>query len=235
MHVSGEGGSFSTPGYPLFPGIGTCSWNITVTPGKFVKLTFWTFRGLCESNYVEVFGVTNSTRNILTERFCDEKVVFSKGNNVQIKYSILKSIYQGGFIASYEALDSVPARYSCSSGGYKSDLTGTTGELASFNYPLLYPNDASCSWTLEVPAGNLIQFTFHSFNLQPSKDCQADYVEVKQGRYKHNSQVIGRFCGSSLPASFQSNYSKVFVDFVTDSSGRYPGFHASFRAFPNRK
>lgn len=234
VHMSGEGRSFATPSFP-YPGIGTCSWNITVPPGRFVKLTFWKFRGLCDKNNVEVFDVTNSTNTSLTGKFCEEKVVFSKGNNVEVKYSANKGVTQGGFIASYEALDAVPARYSCSNRGYVSALTGTFGEFASSDYPLAYPNDAKCSWDLQVSGADLIQLTFHSFDLQQSLDCTADYVEIKQGKYRSQSQVIGKFCGSSVPASFQSNYSKVFVDFVADSSGRYPGFHASFKALPNRK
>ena len=234
VHMTGEGRSFATPRFP-YAGVGTCSWNITVPQGKFVKLTFWTFRGLCDKNYVEVFDLTNSTNSTLTGKFCDEKVVFSKGNSVQVKYSANGRVTQRGFIASYEALESVPARFACSNRGYVSTLTGTFGEFASTDYPLAYPNDVKCSWELQVSAANLIQLTFHSFDLQQSQNCTADYVEIKQGKYRFKSQVIGKFCGSSLPVSLQSNYSKVFVDFVADSSGRYPGFHASFKALPNRK
>ena len=41
VYLTGEGRTFSTPGYPLNPGRGTCGWNITVPPGEFVKVTFW--------------------------------------------------------------------------------------------------------------------------------------------------------------------------------------------------
>ena len=238
VHMSGEGRSFTTPGYPKNPGIGTCSWNITVPVGKFIKLTFWDFAESCSQNYADVFDVTNSTSEVLATKLCDDKVIFSKGNSVLVKYSgVTLAQYRGGFLASYQAINAAPAKYSCSDRGYQRTIKATKGELGSFDYPLNYPNDAKCSWTLEVPAGYLIQFTFHSFDLQPSQDCKADYVEIKSGKYKYDSEVetIGRFCGSSLPASFRSNYSKVYVDFVADSSERYPGFHASFEAVPNRK
>lgn len=235
--MTGEGRSFTTPGYSIYSGTGTCSWNITVPPGKFIKLNFWSFKDSCDKNYAEVFDVTKSTSKALTGKICDEKVVYSAGNNVLVNYVRQGSAsYHAGFVASYEALEAVPAKYSCSGKGYSTVLT-SAGEFASIDYPLAYRNNDKCLLTLQVPVGRLVQVTFHSFHLQQSQGCQADYVEFKSGksRYDPKADMIGRFCGSSLPASFTSNYSKVFVEFVTDSSGRYPGFHATFKAVPNRK
>lgn len=239
MHISGEGGSFVTPGFP-HPRIGTCSWNITVPPGKFVKLNFWTFEGLCDKNYAEVFDMTDSKSEALTGKFCDAKVVFSKGNNVHVRYSTKQGIRHGGFVAFYEALGAVPATYSCSKKprGYVYKLTDTAGAFASFDYPLTYPNDASCTWRLTVPPTHLVLITFHSFDLQQSQDCSADYVEIKRLKWQrlyYVWQVFRKLCGSSLPASYQSNYSSVIMEFMSDSSGRFPGFNASFSAVPNRK
>ena len=178
--------------------------------------------------------MTNSTSDALTGRFCSEKVVFSNRNSVYVRYSVTADDRsQHGFWASYEAVDALkPATYSCSN-ERRSHLTGNAGEFASFDYPLLYPNDAACSWEIDVPPTHLVQLTFKLFDLQPSPDCTADYVEIiKRGSYR---QVVGKFCGSLPLTVFASNHSKVLVDFVSDSSGRYPGFHASFRALPNRK
>ena len=236
MHISGKGGSFGSSGF-LYPGLGTCGWNITVPPGKLVKLTFWQFLNFCKRNYAEVFDMTNSTSDALTGRFCSEKVVFSNRNSVYVRYSVTADDRsQRGFWASYEAVDALkPATYSCSNERFISHLTGNAGEFASFDYPLLYPNGAACSWEIDVPPTHLVQLTFKLFDLQPSPDCTADYVEIKQGRSYSQSQVVGKFCGSLPLTVFALNHSKVFVDFVSDSSGRYPGFHASFRALPNRK
>lgn len=254
VHLAGGGRSFSSPGYPLYSGIGTCSWNITVPTGEFIKLTFWNFKESCDKNYAEVYDVTNSTSKILG-KFCGENVVYSKGNNVVVKYSAPYSYHRGGFIASYEARKIIPARYSCSIAGhpirtltgegyrkgfssYVFVLAGGTAEFASFDYPLLYPNVAYCRWTLQAPAGYVIQLTFHSFDLQQTQDCQADYVEIKspgKSYYDPYVHMFGRFCGSSLPSVIQTNYSRVYVTFVSDNSGRFPGFHASVMAVPDRE
>lgn len=237
VHMAGKGMSFLTPRFPEYLGNGTCRWNITASPGKFVKLTFWSFTASgCKKTYAEVFDVTNSTRTFLG-KFCfnqdvSEQVVYSKGNNLLVS----GTFRQGGFIATYESVKSIPARYSCLSNCYRQiQLNETSGEFASFNYPLLYPNGARCSWELKAPAGYLIQLTFHSFNLENSRDCKADYVEVRQSESYTWATKVDRFCGSSLPPVMRSKYSKVYVDFVSDRSGGYPGFHASYTVFPDRK
>ncbi|KAL9973791.1 hypothetical protein ACROYT_G020293 [Oculina patagonica] len=241
VHMAGEGMSFASPGFPLPPENGSCNWNISVPPGNFIKLIFWVF-GPCNSSYAEVYDVTNSTW-VYLGKFCSittaqERVVYSKGNNLLVTYVTTSpassSSSTRGFLASYETVKAVPATYACSRpGGLRTELHGTSGDLASYQYPMPYSNDASCSWTIEVPVGYLINLTFHSFDLQQSQNCQADYVAIKQGKYYFKADEIGRFCGSSLPGVIQSNTSKMYVDFVVDSSGRYPGFHASYVAVPN--
>ena len=190
---------------------------------------------VCDRNYAEVFDEPNSVSEVLTGKICREKAVFSKRNSLYVKYSvILKDRYWRGFWASYEAVDPLrPASYSCS--GEASIVASSAGEFASYDYPLIYPNDASCSWQLRVPPTHIVQLTFTSFELQPSPSCGSDYVEVRQGRNIIETELVGKFCGATPPAPFLSNHSMVYVKFVTDSSERYPGFKATFRAIQNRK
>ena len=174
-------------------------------------------------------------------KFCDkhtEQIVFSRGNKLLVRYFSLRVATSGGFFATYESVKAVPARYSCSKTKYdfiRIDLNATGGEFASYDFPQYYPNNVKCLWAIKSPAEFIVQITFHSFHLQQSRDCQSDYVEIKQGQYESQADAIGRFCGSSLPPVVLSNHSNVFVDFVTDISGMYPGFHASYKVLPNRK
>ena len=86
VQITGEGGSFSSPGYP-YPSRGTCGWYITVPSGKLVKLTFLDFDGYCNRNYAEVFDEPNSVNEVLTGKICREKAFFSKRNSLYVKYS----------------------------------------------------------------------------------------------------------------------------------------------------
>ena len=245
VRMTGEGRSFASPNYPFHPGNGSCHWNISVPSGNFIRLTFWHVDGPCNSSYVEVYDVTNSTW-IYLKKVCyqyKEQVVYSKGNSLLVTYIIASTSSISGFIATYETVTAVPAPYACSKtslGDYdRIILQGASGELASYQYPLPYSNDVSCSWTIEVPVGYNINLTFHAFDLQQSQDCQKDYVLIKQAKYSWQTGDIltdsPRFCGSSLPAAIQSNHTKMNLDFVADSSGRYSGFHASYTAVEDRK
>lgn len=207
--------------------------------GNFIKLSFPWVLGPSNESYVEVYDVTNSTRVLLGtfSLLNNVKVVYSRGNNLLVTFVIASPAQsRSGFLATYQTVKSVPAAYACSTAnGRRIELHGSRGELASYQYPMSYSNDAHCSWEIEVPVGFIVNLTFHSFDLEQSQDCRADYVLIKQGKYAFEADEIGRFCGSSLPGMILSNHTKVYVDFVADSSGRYPGFHASYTAVPNRK
>ena len=206
--------------------------------------------GTRAQNYATIYDVTNSTWRELGTYARNYRVneFYSIGNTVFVWFEWMYLFYPGGFIASFETLKAVPARYSCSRPrpywwsknvvtlrGY---YPGDEGDFASFGYPLPYPNDVKCSWKINARVGSVIQLTFHSFHLEAAGSfgyCWDDDVSIVQGE---RGKVIGRpftFCGSSVPAVFQSNYSSVSVGFETDSSGRYPGFHASYEILLDRK
>ena len=246
VHMVGEGRSFSSPGYPSSSGQGTCSWNITGNPGEFIKLTFWFIEGTYEQNYIKVFDVINST-SVSLGKFCNinngEVTVYSRNNNLMVNYTCLDS---GGFFATYESIRAIPAKYSCQitrddRESSRVEMKDFNGEIASYNYPLPYSNDAKCLWKIERPFGHVIQLTFRSFDLQQSEDCKADYVKIEKRSYWGTPPIlmmktpIGKFCGSSLPGVIQVNDADMYVDFVSDSSGKYPGFHASYQIRRDRK
>ena len=243
VHMVGEGRSFSSP---LISGQGTCSWNITGNPGEFIKLTFWSINGTCKQNYIKVFDVINSNR-VFLEKFCninndkDTRTVYSQSNNLMVNFT---SLHSGVFFATYESIKAVPAKYSGQITRKESErveMKDFNGEFASYNYPLFYSNDVKCLWKIERPFGHVIQLTFHSFDLQQSEDCKADYVKIEQRSYSGTPPIRkmripeGTFCGSSLPGIIPVKDADMYVDFVSDSSGKYPGFHASYQIRRDRK
>ena len=238
--MKGEGMAIASPeSYGDRKNDSWCNWNISVPLGNFIKLTFLSFTGVCLiENKVKVYDMTNSTKILLGE-FCGFKKsnseVFSRGNNLVITLPILSQEPYVGFLATYQSVQAVPASYACNFFKYmKGDVTelnGTNGEFASYQYPLPYSNDVRCSWKIEVPVGFIVNVTFHVFDLQESPNCKSDFVEIKQGLF----HSVGRFCGFMASEVIQVKNRVVYVDFVTDSSERYPGFHASYTAVPDRK
>lgn len=57
--------------------------------------------------------------------------------------------------------------------------TSESGEFSTKNYPLLYPNNEECEWTIGVWPGNKVSLNFvERFNLEQSVNCTKDYVQV---------------------------------------------------------
>lgn len=52
------------------------------------------------------------------------------------------------------------------------------GEILSPNYPQVYPNDVQESWEIQVPSGYGIRLYFTHMDLEPSQNCQYDFVKV---------------------------------------------------------
>lgn len=121
-----------------------------------------------------------------------------------------------------------PLSVACSSTNNLIRLEGSSGSLASDGYPNDYSNDAECSFRLQSANSlNAIMLTFESFDLESSKDCEADYVEVYDSITTFG-ELMGRFCGSTIPEPLKSSGQYMAVKFKTNGNGRYPGFKASY-------
>jgi cubilin len=57
-------------------------------------------------------------------------------------------------------------------------LTHPTGTFSSPNYPLPYPDNTQCQWTIVADYGNIIQLIVEDFDFEKSGDCQYDGLMV---------------------------------------------------------
>lgn len=58
------------------------------------------------------------------------------------------------------------------------DSASMYGEILSPNYPQVYPNDVQKSWEIQVPSGYGIRLYFTHMDLEPSQNCEYDFVKV---------------------------------------------------------
>ncbi|XP_042308806.1 complement C1s subcomponent isoform X2 [Sceloporus undulatus] len=109
------------------------------------------------------------------------------------------------------------------------------GEILSPNYPQAYPNDALKSWEISVPPGYGIRLYFTHLDIEPSQNCEYDFVKVVSG-----NQVEGQLCGrktrrhpgSYILEEFYVPYNTLTVTFQSDFSNeeRFTGFAAYYTA-----
>ncbi|XP_041831386.1 adhesion G-protein coupled receptor G6 isoform X15 [Melanotaenia boesemani] len=103
-------------------------------------------------------------------------------------------------------------------------LTEAQGEFTSPCYPQKYPNSHSCKWTMQAPAGFIIQLSFLDFDLEEAQGCIYDWVVVNTG----NTDV--KFCGLTANGlTLNSTGNVMELSFTSDFSVQKRGFSVSFQ------
>ncbi|MCJ8750077.1 hypothetical protein PDJAM_G00195120 [Pangasius djambal] len=103
-------------------------------------------------------------------------------------------------------------------------LTASDGIFTSPCYPNDYPPSQTCTWTLQAPAGFVLQLTFLDFELEEAQGCIYDSVIVNTGA----SSV--KFCGLTANGlTLNSSTNVMVVSFHSDFSVQKKGFSISYR------
>lgn len=133
--------------------------------------------------------------------------------------------YQCSCTQSYTGMHcQTPAR-AC--GGVINGLNGT------LKYPPsdMYPHNSRCAWLIKTNATKALNVTFTKFNLEPSRECRFDWLQIHDGR-SSASYMIGRFCGSELPkgGNIISTEYMLYFWFRSDNSSADYGFELTWNS-----
>ncbi|XP_064864849.1 adhesion G-protein coupled receptor G6 isoform X1 [Oncorhynchus nerka] len=113
---------------------------------------------------------------------------------------------------------------SCSNSNCVVVLTDSQGTFTSPCYPQVYPKSQACKWTLQAPAGFIVQITFIDFDLEEALGCIYDRVIVNTG----NQDV--KFCGLTANGlTLNSTSNLMEMSFNSDFSVQKKGFNVSYR------
>ncbi|XP_034427678.1 cubilin [Hippoglossus hippoglossus] len=218
-------GYISSPNYPQnYPQNIDCIWVITVPNGEAVQIDFEDEfyiepTAQCMYDYLEVRdgSITNAD---LISRLCGNtrpSTQHSTGSSMLLRFRTDTSVTHKGFKAKY-------SKATC--GG---TYVGQSGMVYSPGFPgSNYPDSSNCEWYMEGPTGHYLTLSYGNFSLQTSQGCSADYVEIRE--YNASGRLLGRHCGSDLPASVDTSDSFAYVRFVSNTSGNAAGFSLSFEA-----
>ncbi|XP_036318853.1 cubilin homolog [Rhagoletis pomonella] len=228
-----ETGEFQSPNHPLpYPNDIECMWEIKTTPGQGVELT------VTELDIEETVNCTNdalvisshSESNNYKERHCgkqDKLVITSSSHQLFVRFISNKEHNGKGFQASYKILKS-----QC--GGV---LSSKNGVITSPNYPLNYPPEASCEWTIEVTPYHSITLTLEEIEMENYYSCEMDYVEAYEDGNSdgdtaiEEGKLLFKECGlaDSTQTEWVTTTNRAVVRFESDDSIQSKGFKLSYK------
>ncbi|XP_077980711.1 bone morphogenetic protein 1 homolog [Glandiceps talaboti] len=145
------------------------------------------------------------------------KSLISSSNTVAIEY--LAPSQEVGFVIAYSMNFGEQVRYL---------QYPATGEVKSPGYPDNYLDSREYVWSFTAPSDQKVVLEFNDFDLEYGTDCDYDFVEVYDGVEMTSSNLIGRYCGQSLPDIIESTSKDLSMKFVSDHAVNSKGFSAFF-------
>uniref|UniRef100_A0A671G3G5 Cubilin n=1 Tax=Rhinolophus ferrumequinum TaxID=59479 RepID=A0A671G3G5_RHIFE len=225
IHDADSAGYVTSPNHPdNYPQHADCVWLIAAPPGKLVRLQFEDRFSIevtpnCTSNYLELRDGADSNAPVIS-KFCGTSLPssqLSSGEMIYLRFRSDNSSTHVGF----------KAKYSIARCGGR--VTGQSGVIESIGYPTLpYIDDLFCEWHLQGPLGHYLTIHFEDFNLQNSSGCEKDFVEIWENHASGN--LLGRYCGNTIPDSVDTSSNVALVRFVTDGSLTASGFRLRFES-----
>ncbi|GFS02438.1 Tolloid-like protein 1, partial [Elysia marginata] len=97
--------------------------------------------------------------------------------------------------------------------------------ISSANYPLNYPNNDQCTWSIRAPSGTQVVLSFSAFDLQSSINCNDDYLSVYDGTTQFSTR-LAKYCGEGIPRTVTSRENSMFIFFRSDDRITSTGFRA---------
>ena len=120
-------------------------------------------------------------------------------------------------------------------------LNGSSGTFFTPDYPVPYPEDATCIWIISVPARKKVKLKFEKLDFETgSFSCKQlpnkeDYVQIRDGQ-DQESKELALHCGYYESSSYSDVYSTgryMWVKFHSDANNigeQAKGFKAQFEA-----
>ncbi|XP_063811710.1 ovochymase-2-like [Pseudophryne corroboree] len=230
----GRKGFIHSKNYPdTYPSDLLCIWNISVTPGRHIKLTFTELAvdgelGSCidKLDISDSFDVIGSYCGYLKP-----PVIISSSNQLFLSFSTDKIRTDRGFEAKWEEVHPEDIEEIQSCGG---SSTEESGVIKSPNWPNNYAPIRLCVWHLEVPQEKKMTLKFTHFDLEDpdfmTRDCY-DYVAAYE-ESSGKTVKYGPFCGTNLPDAITSQSNIITVRFYSDLFTESKGFRAYWSTDP---
>lgn len=204
-------------GYEDYQSNLSCEWLISPKSGNVVSLFFENLDTESGVDEIKVYDGTNSNGSLLltTSGNSLPGVVTATSGNMYITFTTNSSNNREGWTARWE--DNYPNF--CNSGQV---VNQPYKHLSDGSGPSNYLNNSNCSWLIMPSGANFIGVKFHYMDIHSS-----DHLKIYNGP-SNNFPLLGDYNGSTLPNSIESTNSKIFIEFITNSSNVAGGWELSY-------
>jgi cubilin len=227
-------GVIESPNFPEnYPNNLNCEWRIKATKGNKIQYEFSHFdlenldkiegtKHVCQFDFVELVD-RNENVDLSSAKYCNamtEPITkITEGDELVIRFNTDSSGAESGFRMEWEV-------HGC--GGI---LNHPRGTFSSPNYPMPYPHNTDCQWTIVVEYGNIIELTFEDFDFETSENCHYDGLHIFNVD-KDGGEIVKLCHTSEKPTRVVSSGHQMFVKFFSDSSNAHKGFQVGYKVLP---
>ncbi|XP_035273212.1 cubilin [Anguilla anguilla] len=234
--LTGRKGEIQSKGFPEpYPANLRCAWNITVPEGLLARLQVTAISVVGEAGNCGEDGLQVSDSLQSMGKHCGyvlPPVIISSDNKLSVSFQSDSRLTDHGFSARWEATypEDISEIQGCGGASHEE-----VGVIKTKNWPMNYPGNSQCMWSIQVPAGKTITLTFTHFEVEEPGpligrcyDNVVVYDGITAGAKKH-----GPFCGSKLPAVIQSTGNSLLIRFHSDFFTEAKGFRATWTTDPS--
>lgn len=237
-NLTDESGQISSPLHPTaYMRDMDCVWLISVRPNRVIEAKFISidlqecYKCYCDS--VEIRDGINGSAPLIG-RYCSEdthtgSVIKSSDNTLWVRFKTDRYSEKTGFRLGYRT--TLGEVQGC--GGVFNGTTQGTIQSPDIDGDGKYDLDLNCWYHIIVADDKMVKVTFERMDIEESpansSRCSYDYLEVRDG-LTHQSSLIDRFCGSTLPNPIIGSTNKLVLQFLSDSYGQRTGFKARYEA-----
>ncbi|XP_069790013.1 neuropilin-2-like isoform X2 [Narcine bancroftii] len=229
-----EAGYITSPGYPHdYVPHQRCEWVIQA-PESHQKILlnfnphFELEKHDCRYDYIEIRDGDGESADLLGKH-CGNIAptsIISSGSALYIKF-VSDYAHQGaGFSLRYEI-------FRTGSDDCSKNFTALSGVIESPSFPDKYPHNLYCTYIILAPPRSEVTLTMLTFDLEYDPlqigptDCRYDHLDIWDG-FPEVSPLIGRYCGSKIPAVIHSDTGIMSLTFHTDMAVAKDGFSAEY-------
>ncbi|XP_078669064.1 uncharacterized protein LOC144910200 [Branchiostoma floridae x Branchiostoma belcheri] len=233
--IDGGFGTITSPGFPIeYPNKKRCVWTVRAPPGSFIQMTIGTMQiepNKDKCNYDSLSITVDGNHN---GPYCDANKPPNKlmvGTHFEITFVSDDTVGQQGFLVLYTTIRTPPKQGQDTTEyekGCTGNLTAGSGILTTPNYPLRYPNNTTCTWTIRTEPGRLAYIQFEIFDLEMSDNCSYDHTMITVD----SKRTMGPYCNNMRPPKHPINGSKFEILFKSDAAIEGIGFLLVYNRYP---